>query len=166
MMVPGCADQLPPIFTLIVDRSLELCEVPYCFKQSTIIPVPKEPSITGLNDYRPVPLTSVVMKSFERLMLTYLQDITCPLLHSFSLPTGQTVQWMMVSTSECTSTRQHLNCTVTCPGVLRSKLTRFIVPASVCQWITNFLNDRKQQVRLGRITFQDCVLSPRLFYSV
>lgn len=48
MMLPGCADQLPPIFTLIFDRSLELCEVPCCFKRSTIIPVPKEPSITGL----------------------------------------------------------------------------------------------------------------------
>src|SRR4029434_3167308 len=54
-----CADQLAPIFTRIFNRSLELCEVPSCFKRSTIIPVPKKPSITGLNDYRPVSLTSV-----------------------------------------------------------------------------------------------------------
>ena len=36
--------------------------------------------ITGLNDYRPVALTSVVMKSFERLVLTHLKGITGPLL--------------------------------------------------------------------------------------
>ncbi len=64
-----CADQLAPIFTQIFNRSLELCEVPSCFKRSTIIPVPKKPKITGLNDYRPVALTSVAMKSFERLVL-------------------------------------------------------------------------------------------------
>ncbi len=74
----SCADQLDPIFTQIFNRSLELCEVPSCFKRSTIIPVPKKPKITGLNDYRPVALTSVVMKSFERLVLAYLKASTGP----------------------------------------------------------------------------------------
>ncbi len=36
----SCADQLAPIFTKIFNRSLELCEVPSCFKCSTIIPIP------------------------------------------------------------------------------------------------------------------------------
>ncbi len=76
----SCADQLAPIFTQIFNRSLELCEVPSCFKRSTIIPVPKKPKITGLNDYRPVAITSVAMKSFERLVLAYLKDTTGPLL--------------------------------------------------------------------------------------
>ncbi len=44
-----CADQLAPIFSQIFNRSLELCEVPSCFKSSTIIPIPKKPKITGLN---------------------------------------------------------------------------------------------------------------------
>ncbi len=76
----SCADQLAPIFTKIFNRSLELCEVPSCFKCSTIIPIPKKFKITGLNDYRPVALTSVVMKSFEKLVLAHLKDITGPLL--------------------------------------------------------------------------------------
>ncbi len=75
-----CADQLAPIFTQIFNRSLELCEVPSFFKCSTIIPVQKKPKITGFNDYRPVALTSVVMKSFEKLVLAYLKDIAGPLL--------------------------------------------------------------------------------------
>ena len=59
------------------------------------------------------------------------------------------------------------------PEVLFTKLTQLTVPASTCQWITNFLTDRKQQVRLGEITSstrtvssgatQGCVLSPLLF---
>ncbi|KAL0188228.1 hypothetical protein M9458_015327, partial [Cirrhinus mrigala] len=75
-----CADQLAPIFSQIFNRSLELCEVPSCFKRSAIIPVPKKHKITGLNDYRPVALMSVVTKSFEELVLAYLKDITGPLL--------------------------------------------------------------------------------------
>ncbi len=65
-------------FTKIFNRSLELCEVLSCFKRSTIIPIPKKSKITGLNDYRPVALTSVVMKSFDKLVLAHLKDITGP----------------------------------------------------------------------------------------
>ncbi len=74
------ADQLAPIFTQIFNRSLELWEVPSCFKCSTIIPVPKKPKITGLNDYRPVALTSVAMQWFDRLVLAYMKAFTGPLL--------------------------------------------------------------------------------------
>ncbi len=78
--IKACPVQLSSIFTLIFNTSLELCEVPSCFKRSTIIPVPKKPKITGLNDYRPVALTSVVMKSFERLVLAHLKGNTGPFL--------------------------------------------------------------------------------------
>ncbi|XP_061566114.1 uncharacterized protein LOC133420436 [Cololabis saira] len=49
----ACTEQLAPTFSRIFNRSLELCEVPSCFKSSTIIPVPKKPTITGIIDYRP-----------------------------------------------------------------------------------------------------------------
>ena len=42
-----CADQLSPVFTDIFNTSLAECEVPACFKTSTIIPVPKKQRITG-----------------------------------------------------------------------------------------------------------------------
>ncbi len=63
----------------------------------------KQHKITGLNDYRPVALTSVVMKSFERLVLAYLKASTGPLLDPCSLPTEQTGLWMMQSRWDCTS---------------------------------------------------------------
>ena len=57
--------------------------------------------------------------------------------------------------------------------ILNTKLIQLTVPASTCQWITNVLTDRQQQVRLGRTTSvtwtisigapQGCVLSPLLF---
>ncbi len=41
-------------------------------KKSIIIPVPKNNKPTCLNDYRPVALTSIVMKVFERLVKNHI----------------------------------------------------------------------------------------------
>ncbi len=184
-----CADQLAPIFTQIFNRSLELCEVPSCFKRSIIIPVPKKPKITGLNAYRPVALTSVVMKSFERLVLAYLKDITGPLLDPLQFAyranrsvddavnmglhfilqhldrPGTYVRILFVDFSSAFNT--------IIPSLLQPKLTQLSVPTSVCQWINSFLTDRQQLVRLGKYTSstrmistgapQGCVLCPLLF---
>ncbi len=56
---------------------------------------------------------------------------------------------------------------------LQNKLTQLSIPTSVCQWITSFLTDRQQLVRLGKFSSntctistgapQGCVLSPLLF---
>ena len=70
-----CADQLTPILTSIFNWSLQLCIVPACFKSVVIIPVPKKNNISCLNDYRPVALTSVIMKVFERLVCKRLSSI-------------------------------------------------------------------------------------------
>ncbi|KAK0148524.1 LINE-1 retrotransposable element ORF2 protein [Merluccius polli] len=67
-----CANQLAPVFTTIFNLSLAKSVVPTCFKRSTIVPVPKNASPACLNDYRPVALTSVVMKCFERLIKHYI----------------------------------------------------------------------------------------------
>ncbi len=59
------------------------------------------------------------------------------------------------------------------PDTLQNKMTQLSVPTSICQWITSFLTDRQQLVRLGELTSntrtistgapQGCVLSPLLF---
>ena len=74
--IKRCADELTPVLTDIFNWSLRECRVPTCFKSAVIIPVPKKPSITGLNDYRPVALTSVIMKIFEKIMWSSVQS--CP----------------------------------------------------------------------------------------
>ncbi len=185
----ACAVQLSSIFTLIFNRSLELCEVPSCFKRSTVIPVPKKPKITGLNDYRPIALTSVVMKSFERLVLAHLKDSTGPLLDplQFAYRANRSVDDAV--NMGLHYILQHLDRPGTYARILyvdfssafntiildtlQNKLTQLSVPTSICQWITSFLTDRQQLVRLGELTSnthtistgapQGCVLSPLLF---
>ena len=74
----SCAVQLAPVFTTIFNLSLAQSVVPTCFKSSIVVPVPKIASPACMNDYRPVALTSVVMKCFERLV----KDNICSVLPS------------------------------------------------------------------------------------
>ncbi len=141
--------------------------------------------LIGLNDYRPVALTSVVMKSFERLVLAYLKASTGPLLDPL-----QFVYRANRSLDDAVNTglhfiQQHLDRPGTyvrilfvdfnsafntiIPDTLQNKLTQL----SICQWITSFMTDRQQVVRLGKLSSstrtistgapQGCVLSSLLF---
>ncbi len=38
------------------------------------------------------------------------------------------------------------------PDTLQNKLTQLSIPTSICQWITSFLTDRQQLVRLGKFS--------------
>ena len=71
-----CANVLATVFTYLFNASLNLHIAPVYFKAASIIPVHKKPKATALNDFRPVALTSVVMKVFERLVLRYLKSVT------------------------------------------------------------------------------------------
>ena len=68
----ACADKLAGVLTDIFNRSLSQSAVPTCFKMATIVPVPKKAKLTELNDYRPIALTSVIMKCFERLVKDHI----------------------------------------------------------------------------------------------
>ncbi|KAK3575540.1 hypothetical protein QTP86_029469, partial [Hemibagrus guttatus] len=76
--VPGhtlksCADRLAGVFTNIFNPSLQHALVPTCRKTTTIFPVPKKQQVRCLNDYRPVTLTPIIMKCFERLVLPHIK---------------------------------------------------------------------------------------------
>ncbi len=108
------------------------------------------------------------MKSFEKLVLAHLKDITGPLLDPLQFAyranrsvddavnmglhyvlqqldrPGTYVRILFVDFSPTFNT--------IIPNLLLSKLTQLTVPTSVCQWITSFLTDRQQLVRLGKYT--------------
>ena len=69
------ADQLASVFTDIVNLSLTESVIPTCFKQTIIVPVPKNAKVTCLNNYHPVALTSIAMKCFERLVMAHINTI-------------------------------------------------------------------------------------------
>ncbi|PWA30672.1 hypothetical protein CCH79_00009251 [Gambusia affinis] len=73
--------------------NLQLGGVPTLWKTSCIIPVPKKSRPSELNDFRPVALTSHLMKTLERLFLKHLrmqvQDAKDPLQFAYSAEVGE-----------------------------------------------------------------------------
>ncbi len=125
------------------------------------------------------------MKSFERLVLAYLKASTGPLLDplQFAYRSNRSVNDASHGTAlhpaasgqtrdlcEILFVELQLCFYTIIPDTLQNKLTQLSVPPSVCQWITSFLTDRQQLVRLGNShpapapistgAPQGCVLSP------
>lgn len=192
--VPGrvlrdCADELAGVFTRIFNLSLEQSTVPTCLKSSTIVPLPKKTHISSYNDYRPVALTPVVMKCFEKLVRSHIigslprdldphqfayranrstEDAVATALHaalSHLEQQGSYVRMLFVDYSSAFNT--------ILPHKLVEKLGDLGIPHSTCMWIHSFLSGRRQRVRVGRHTStalslstgspQGCVLSPLLY---
>ena len=130
-----------------------------------------------------------VMKSFERLVLRHLKTTTGPLLDplQFAYRANRSVEDAV--NLGLHHILQHLDgkgnyarilfvdfssaFNTIIPEILSSKLSQLNVSQPICQWITSFLTDRRQQVRLGDVSSttrtvstgapQGCVLSPLLF---
>ncbi|KAI4884329.1 hypothetical protein NFI96_003223, partial [Prochilodus magdalenae] len=184
-----CADQLTDVFTDIFNISLSSATVPTCLKATTIIPVPKKSSVSCLNDYRPIALTPIIMKCFERLVLRHIKTLLPP-----SLDPLQFAYRPNRSTDDAISTTLHLALThldnrdtyvrmlfidfssafnTIIPQHLIGKLNLLGLNTSLSNWILDFLTGRPQSVRIGRNTSstttlstgapQGCVLSPLLF---
>uniref|UniRef100_A0A3B3D318 Reverse transcriptase domain-containing protein n=1 Tax=Oryzias melastigma TaxID=30732 RepID=A0A3B3D318_ORYME len=178
--VPGkvlqaCAHQLAPTFTKIFNLSLAQAEIPSCLKSATIIPVPKKSPTTSLNDYRPVALTPVIMKCFERLVLQHIKDHLPTDLdpHQFAYRANRSTEDAIAVALH--STLSHLEqqqsyarmlfvdyssaFNTIIPDRLCEKLVTLGIPPPTCNWINNFLSDRSQAVRLGPHLSSTCTLS-------
>ncbi len=184
-----CADQLSAVFTKIFNLSLSTATIPSCLKSAIIIPLLKKTAISSLNDYRPVALTPVIMKCFERLVQQHIkaslpdtfdpyqfayrtnrstEDAIATALHTALLHLehpGSYVRMLFIDYSSAFNT--------VLPDRLVAKLLDLGFSPSICHWIKDFLTNRPQTVRLGShfsstLTLstgapQGCVLSPLLY---
>ena len=73
-VLKDCAEQLKDVFADIFNTLLAQAIIPTCLKSATTIPVPKKPYPACLNDLRPVALTPIVMKCFERLVMQHIKS--------------------------------------------------------------------------------------------
>ncbi len=163
--------------------------VPSCFKKSIIVPIPKKNKITCLNDWRPVALTPIFSKCFEKLVRDYICSVLPASLDplqfayrsnrstddaiAFTLHTALShlenkntyVRMLFVDYSSAFNT--------IVPATLVAKLQTLGLNRSLCSWILDFLTGRSQVVRMGNNTSsplilntgapQGCVLSPLLY---
>ena len=192
--IPGrvlkdCAEELTDVLTDIFNISLCQAAVPTCFKDTVIIPVPKKAVPSRFNDYRPVALTPIIMKCFERLVMQRIKSILPPALDPYQFAYRANRSTEDAISSALHSALTHLDTknshvrmlfidfssafNTIIPQQLIQKLDRLGVNTSLCNWLLDFLTGRPQAVRVGRNTSstitlntgapQGCVLSPLLF---
>ncbi|KAL0150730.1 hypothetical protein M9458_053953, partial [Cirrhinus mrigala] len=184
-----CAVELTEVFTDMFNISLNQAVVPTCFKGTTIIPVPKKSSPSCFNDYRPVALTPILMKCFERLVMQHIKTVLPPSLDAF-----QFAYQFNRSTDDSISTALHSALThldkkdsyirmlfidfssafnTIISQQLTQKLVQLGLNTSLCNWLLDFLTGKPQALWVGSNTSstitlntgtpQGCVLSPILF---
>ncbi len=152
--------------------------------------MPKNSKPSCLNDYRPVALTSTVMKVFERLLKKHIcssipatldplqftyrpnrstDDAISQVLHSslthIDSKNGNYVRLLFIDYSSTFNT--------IVPTKLAVKLSDLGLNTSLCDWIQDFLTARPQVVKVSQFTSnsitlnigapQGCVLSPLLY---
>ncbi len=171
----ACAFQLAGVFTDIFNLPLSLSVVPLCFKKSTIVPIPKKNKITCLNDWRPVALTPIFSKCFEKLIRDYICSVLPASLDplqfayrsnrstddaiAFTLHTALShlenknayVRMLFVDYSSTFNT--------IVPATLVTKLQTLGLNISLCSWILDFLTGRSQVVRMGNNTTSPLTLN-------
>ena len=185
-----CADQLSGVLQHLFQASIDQHVVPSLWKMSTVIPVPKKFPLKRPNDLRPVALTSLVMKTLEKIVKSLVLSVVEPLLDplQFAYRVGKGVddakvflldklykhlelpqshaRVLFADFSSAFNTMQ--------PHILAQKLvSNFHLKHSLVLWIVDFLTNRCQQVfvndmlstRIATFTGspQGCVLSPLLY---
>ncbi|KAI3361638.1 hypothetical protein L3Q82_001998 [Scortum barcoo] len=121
----------------------------------------KESAVTCLNDYRPVTLTPVIMKCFERIILKHIKDIIPAGLNHYQFTYRSTEDAVFTALHTALTHLQLPNIYVrmlfvdfssafntVIPDKLILKLHNLGLPSSLCHWIRDFLTNRPQVVRI------------------
>lgn len=189
-LLKNCAEQLSGIYSFIFNESLKLSKVPRLWKDAIVVPIAKKRNSSSLGDYRPVALTSLIMKSFEKIVRKEILTLTQPALDpmQFAYRSGRgvddatcTLLNMILGHLEGKKSHARLlfidfssafNCVQ--PHILAKKLIdTFQLDLYIVCWLVDFLINRSQRVRVNGVlsnilmsstgTPQGCVLSPLLF---
>lgn len=83
------ADQLCSVLWYIFQMSFECNQIPGMWKSSTVIPIPKTSHPKKLSDFRPVALTSLIMKIIKGLVMSSVEGLD-PL--EFAYQAGRSVE--------------------------------------------------------------------------
>jgi len=188
-LLKNFAHELAPVWQPLFQASIDTHTVPVIWKTAYIKPLPKTPCPKEYKDFRPIALTSVIVKCLERLLLQHLvhtvkdkldpwqfaykkgcstEDAVAALVHIISkhLDKPKTiVRALFLDFSSAFNTVQ--------VDRLVSKLVRLNVNPYLVQWYTSFLTDRVQRVKVNKTVSsaiitnvgvpQGCVSSAILF---
>ena len=181
---------LAPVITRLFNRSLEEQYVPQLWKLANIRPAPKESPISECNQLRPISLTNIIMRIFERIV--YKQELSKALKtfvgrdqfaykechnttmalikcqHNWLKWLDKDMDFVRIFSFDFSKAFDSVSHQILC-----NKLKTLNINPFVTNWIISFLTDRKQRVivddihtkmvSINRGVPQGTVLGPVLF---
>lgn len=177
LLLKECADQIAEALVLIWRKSLDSGEVPEMFKLQTIIPLFKKGSKALAENYRPVSLTSHLIKLIERVLrkkiIKHIEEnnllsenqhafragrsCLTQLLHHMdevlkSLENGKNVDVVYLDFAKAFDKVDH--------QILMKKVYQFGIRGKLYTWIQSFISNRYQQVLVdGKLSRKEKVIS-------
>ena len=181
---------LAPVITKIFNCSLRHQTVPSLWKLANVSPIPKESPLTECNQLRPISLTNIIMRIFERLVCK--QEVS-PILKSaigpdqFAYKKGHNTTMALIKCQHFWLERLDRDAAFVrafsfdfskafdsvSHRILFSKLASYDINPYIKNWIISFLCDRRQRVvvdgvvtsflNVNRGVPQGTVLGPLLF---
>jgi len=177
ILLKTCAEELSVPLHLLWRTSLETGIIPSELKKATITPIYKGGPRNAPKNYRPVALTSHIVKVFEKVLVKNLtkhlenQNLMNDNQHGFRA--NRSCLSQLLSHYECVLNALESNENVDViyldfakafdkvdHGILMHKLKKVNVSGKVGVWINNFLTNRTQQVTVeGQLSSQSKVIS-------
>ena len=185
-----CANQLSEVFSTLFQMCVNHCQLPSIWKSSTIIPIPKTKNLEQLIECRPVALTLLIMKIFEKILkdeiVSLVYDKLDPLQFAYQPGKGVEDAKLLILDriyKHLEKPKSHVRLLFADfssafnkmqPHILIQRLSSYFnLPDQFLLLLLNFLTDRKQQVLVnGALSDvvvsntsspQGCVVPPLLF---
>ena len=97
LFLPKTADVLAPRLGVVFRQFIRLSSLPACWRPAYLTPIPKGPPSSSFANYRPISITSILSKVFERMVSVPLSRF---MERNGVLPTTHFAYWKGLATSD------------------------------------------------------------------
>ena len=176
LVLKECADEIAEAILMIWRKSLDTGEIPDIMKLQTIIPIYKKDSKSKPENYRPVSLTSHLIKLigrvFRKKIVKHIEENNLLSNNQHAFRAGRSCLTQLLEHMEhILKSLEHVNIDVVYLDfakafdkvdhkILMKKVKQFGITGKLYLWIESFLSNRFQQVLVdGKLSRKEKVIS-------